>query len=43
MRGEGRKRKKHSTTEGTPTAQRSRDDIQEFNLESILPEKRKSL
>ena len=41
MRGEGRKRKKHSTTEGMPNTQRSRDDIQEFNLESIIPEKEK--
>ena len=41
MRGEGRKRKKHSTTEGMSNAQRSRDDIQEFNLESVIPEKEK--
>ena len=38
MRGEGRKRKKHSTTEGLPDAQRSREDIREYNIESILPE-----
>ena len=41
MRGEGRKRKKHSTTEGMPDAQRSKDDIQEFDLESIIPEREK--
>ena len=41
MRGEGRKRKKHSPTEGMPDAQRSKDDIQEFDLESIIPEREK--
>ena len=39
MRGAGRKRKKRSAAEGSPDAQRSREDIQEFNIESILPEK----
>ena len=29
----------NSTAEGSPDAQRSREDIQEFNIESILPEK----
>ena len=39
MRGAGRKRKKRSAAEGSPDAQRSREDIQEINIESILPEK----
>ena len=29
------------TSQGAPAVQRSRDDIQEFNLECILPEKEK--
>ena len=41
MRGAGRKRKKHPTSQGVPAAQRNRDDIQEFNFGSVLPEKEK--
>ena len=43
MRGEGRKRKSPPTSQDALAVQRSRDDIQEFNFGSVLPEKEKTL
>jgi len=43
MRGEGRKRKSPPTSQDALAVQRSRDDIQEFNFGSVLPEKEKSV
>ena len=39
MRGEGRKRKKDPPSEGLPRAQRTRDDVFNFDFTSILPQK----
>ena len=39
MRGGGRKRKKDPPNEGQPQAQRTRDDILNFDFTSILPQK----
>ena len=41
MRGAGRKRKGQPNPQGAPDAQRTRDDIQELNFGSVLPEKEK--
>ena len=43
MRGEGRKRKSPPTSQDALAVQRSRDDIQEFNFGSVLPEKEKTV
>ena len=39
MQGEGRKRKKDPPSEGLPRAQRTRDDVFNFDFTSILPPK----
>ena len=41
MRGAGRKRRGQPNPQGVPDAQRTRDDIQDLNFSSVLPEKEK--